>query len=137
MPEWSEGFWVKPRIFGDITPANTIAKEEIFGPVAALMRFRTDDEAVEIANDTDYGLTAAICTRDETRAAKLATRLEVGMVFVNQYTRRTFIGSPFGGVKGSGYGREYSAETLHEFVRAKNVRFASGHGVVPTWPPKD
>ena len=137
VPEWSEGFWVKPRIFGDITPANTIAKEEIFGPVAALMRFRTDDEAVEIANDTDYGLTAAICTRDETRAAKLATRLEVGMVFVNQYTRRTFIGSPFGGVKGSGYGREYSAETLHEFVRAKNVRFASGHGVVPTWPPKD
>ena len=100
------------------------------------MRFSSDDEAVEIANDTDYGLTAAICTRDETRATKLAPRLEVGMVFVNQYTRRTFIGSPFGGVKGSGYGREYCAETLHEFVRAKNVRFPSGHGEVPTWPPK-
>jgi acyl-CoA reductase-like NAD-dependent aldehyde dehydrogenase len=135
--QWREGFWVKPRIFGDVTPSMTIAKEEIFGPVAALMRFTDDDEAVAIANDTDYGLTAAICTRDETRAAKLAPRLEVGMVFVNQYTRRTFIGSPFGGVKGSGYGREYSAETLHEFVRAKNVRFPSGHGPVPTWPPKD
>ena len=135
-PEWRDGFWVAPRIFGDITPKNTIAREEIFGPVAALMRFGDDDEAVAIANDSDYGLTAAICTSDETRAARLATRLEVGMVFVNQYTRRTFIGSPFGGVKGSGYGREYSAETLHEFVRAKNVRFPSGHGAVPTWPPR-
>jgi len=136
VEEWRDGFWVRPRIFGDITPKNTIAQEEIFGPVAALMRFASDDEAVEIANGTEYGLTAAICTRDEVRAARLAARLEVGMVFVNQYTRRTFIGSPFGGVKGSGYGREYSAETLHEFVRAKNVRFASGHGPVPTWPPK-
>jgi acyl-CoA reductase-like NAD-dependent aldehyde dehydrogenase len=135
-PEWRDGFWVAPRIFGEITSKHTIAKEEIFGPVAALMRFGDDDEAVAIANDTDYGLTAAICTRDESRAARLATRLEVGMVFVNQYTRRTFIGSPFGGVKGSGYGREYSAETLREFVRAKNVRFPSGHGPVPTWPPR-
>ncbi|MBW4029382.1 MAG: aldehyde dehydrogenase [Acidobacteria bacterium] len=136
-PAWRDGFWVKPRIFGEITPANTIAREEVFGPVAALMRFRDDDEAVALANDTEYGLTAAICTRDEMRAARLARRLEVGMVFVNQYTRRTFIGSPFGGVKGSGYGREYCAETMHEFVRAKNVRFASGHGAVPTWPPRD
>jgi acyl-CoA reductase-like NAD-dependent aldehyde dehydrogenase len=135
-PEWSGGFWVKPRVFGEITPAHTIAKEEVFGPVAALMRFSSDDEAIAIANDTEYGLTAAICTRDETRAAKLATRLEVGMVFINQYTRRTFVGSPFGGVKGSGFGREYSAETLQEFVRAKNVRFPSGHGDVPTWPPR-
>jgi acyl-CoA reductase-like NAD-dependent aldehyde dehydrogenase len=58
------------------------------------------------------------------------------MVFVNNYTRRTFIGSPFGGVKGSGFGREYAPETLHEFVRAKNVRFPSGRGVIPTWPPR-
>ena len=130
------GFWVAPRIFGDVTASMTIAREEIFGPVAALMRFHTDDEAVAIANDTEYGLTAAICTADERRAARLAPRLEVGMVFVNQYTRRTFIGSPFGGVKGSGYGREYSAETMLEFVRAKNVRFPSGHGEVPTWPPR-
>jgi acyl-CoA reductase-like NAD-dependent aldehyde dehydrogenase len=114
----------------------TIAQEEIFGPVAALMRFDTDDEAVEIANGTDYGLTAAICTRDEARAARVAARLEVGMVFVNNYTRRNFIGSPFGGVKGSGYGREYAAETVHEFVRAKNVRFPSGRGVIPAWPPR-
>jgi acyl-CoA reductase-like NAD-dependent aldehyde dehydrogenase len=135
-PSIAHGFFVAPCVLGDITPTMTVAKEEIFGPVASLMRFESDTEAVEITNNTDYGLTAAICTRDEVRASKLAQQLEVGMVFVNNYTRRTFIGSPFGGVKGSGYGREYGPETLHEFVRAKNVRFRSGRGVVPTWPPK-
>ena len=134
-PELSAGFYVPPTVFGDVTPEMTIAQEEIFGPVAALMRVDSDDQAVEVANGTDYGLTAAICTRDESRAARLAARLEVGMVFVNNYTRRNFIGSPFGGVKGSGYGREYAAETVHEFVRAKNVRFPSGRGVIPGWPP--
>jgi acyl-CoA reductase-like NAD-dependent aldehyde dehydrogenase len=131
----SDGFYVAPVVFGDVQPEMTIAQQEIFGPVASLMRFESDDEAVAIANGTDYGLTAAICTRDESRAGRLATRLEVGMVFVNNYTRRNFIGSPFGGVKGSGYGREYAAETLHEFVRAKNVRYRSGRGVIPGWPP--
>jgi acyl-CoA reductase-like NAD-dependent aldehyde dehydrogenase len=134
-PELSAGFFIAPTVLADVTPDMIVAQEEIFGPVAALMRFESDDEAVEIANGTDYGLTAAICTRDEPRAARLAERLEVGMVFVNNYTRRNFIGSPFGGVKGSGYGREYAAETVHEFVRAKNVRFPSGRGVIPGWPP--
>lgn len=135
-PALTGGYFVAPHVFGDVTSDMTVAQQEIFGPVASLMRFDTDDEAVEITNDSDYGLTAAICTRDEVRAAGLAHRLEVGMVFVNNYTRRTFIGSPFGGVKGSGYGREYAAETLHEFVRAKNVRFRSGRGVIPVWPPR-
>ncbi len=135
-PELAGGFWSPPRVFGDVTPEMTVAKEEVFGPLAAVMRFSDDDEAVEIVNATEYGLTAAICTRDESRAARLARRFEVGMVFVNNYTRRTFIGSPFGGVKGSGYGREYGADTLHEFVRAKNVRFPSGRGVIGGWPPR-
>ncbi len=134
-PELRDGYFVAPTVFGDVTPGMTIAQEEIFGPVAALMRYDTEAEAVEVVNGTDYGLTAAICTRDEARAARLAERLEVGMVFVNNYTRRNFIGSPFGGVKGSGYGREYAAETVHEFVRAKNVRFPSGRGSIPGWPP--
>ncbi len=134
--ELSAGFYVAPTVFGDVLPEMTIAQEEIFGPVASLIRFETDEQAITIANGTSYGLTAAICTSDETRAARIAERLEVGMVFVNNYTRRNFIGSPFGGVKGSGYGREYGAETLHEFVRAKNVRYPSGRGVIPTWPPQ-
>jgi acyl-CoA reductase-like NAD-dependent aldehyde dehydrogenase len=137
LAEIASGFFVAPVVFGDVTADMTIAQEEIFGPVASLMRFETDDEAVRIANVTDYGLTAAICTRDEVRASHLAPRLEVGMVFVNNYTRRNFIGSPFGGVKGSGYGREYGPETLHEFVRAKNVRYPSGRGVIAGWPPRD
>ena len=135
-PEFHAGFFVAPTVFGDVASEMTIAQDEIFGPVVCLMRFDTDDQAVEIANGTTYGLTAAICTRDEHRASQLAARLEVGMVFVNNYTRRNFIGSPFGGVKGSGYGREYAPETLREFVRAKYVLFPSGRGVIPTWPPR-
>jgi acyl-CoA reductase-like NAD-dependent aldehyde dehydrogenase len=131
----SDGFYVAPVVFGEVTPQMRIAQEEIFGPVAALMRFETDAEAIAVANGTEYGLTAAICTQDESRAARLAARLEVGIVFVNNYTRRNFIGSPFGGVRGSGYGREYAAETMHEFVRAKNVRYPSGRGEIPCWPP--
>ena len=135
-PSLEGGYFVAPTVLGDVTRTMTVARDEIFGPVACLMRFSSDDEAVAVANDTDYGLTAAICTHDEVRAARLAERLEVGMVFVNNYTRRNFIGSPFGGVKGSGYGREYGPETLHEFVRAKNVRFPSGRGAIPGWPPR-
>ena len=131
------GYWVAPTVLADVTPDMTVAQEEIFGPIACVMRFRTEDEAVEIANGTAYGLTAAICTTDLVRADRLARRLEAGMVFVNNYMRRAFLGSPFGGVKGSGFGRENALETLHEFVRSKNIRFPSGRGAVPVWPPRD
>jgi acyl-CoA reductase-like NAD-dependent aldehyde dehydrogenase len=132
-----DGYWVAPTVLADVTPAMTVAQEEIFGPIACVMRFRTEDEAVEIANGTAYGLTAAICTTDLTRADRIARRLEAGMVFVNNYMRRAFLGSPFGGVKGSGFGRENAVETLHEFVRSKNIRVPSGRGAVPVWPPRD
>jgi acyl-CoA reductase-like NAD-dependent aldehyde dehydrogenase len=100
------------------------------------MRYSTLDEAVEITNGTAYGLTAAMITRDEAAAWHIARRLEAGMVFVNNYMRRSFLGSPFGGQKGSGFGRENAPETLHEFVRSKAVRFRSGRGEVPVWPPR-
>jgi acyl-CoA reductase-like NAD-dependent aldehyde dehydrogenase len=132
-----DGYWVAPTILAEVTPGMTIAQEEIFGPIACVMRFRTEDEAIEIANGTAYGLTAAICTADLTRADQIGRRLEAGMVFVNNYMRRAFLGSPFGGVKGSGFGRENAVETLHEFVRSKNIRFPSGRGSVPVWPPRD
>ena len=132
-----DGYWVAPTILAEVTPDMTIAQEEIFWPIACVMRFRTEDEAIEIANGTAYGLTAAICTADLTRADQIGRRLEAGMVFVNNYMRRAFLGSPFGGVKGSGFGRENAVETLHEFVRSKNIRFPSGRGSVPVWPPRD
>ncbi|GMA87024.1 hypothetical protein GCM10025868_22740 [Angustibacter aerolatus] len=132
-----DGYWVAPTVLTGVTPDMTVAQEEIFGPIACVMVFDTDDEAVEIANGTAYGLTAAIVTSDHFRASRLATRLEAGMIFVNNYMRRSFLGSPFGGVKGSGFGRENSLDTLKEFVRAKNVRFPSGRSPIPTWPPVD
>jgi acyl-CoA reductase-like NAD-dependent aldehyde dehydrogenase len=132
-----DGYWVAPTVLAEVTPTMTLAQEEIFGPIACVMRFATEDEAIEICNGTAYGLTAAICTTDEARAYRIAQRLEVGMVFVNNYMRRAFLGSPFGGQKGSGFGRENAVETLHEFVRSKNIRFPSGTEPIPTWPPKD
>jgi acyl-CoA reductase-like NAD-dependent aldehyde dehydrogenase len=132
-----DGYWVAPTVFADVVPEMRIAREEMFGPIACVMRFTDEDEAVRIANDTEYGLTAALVTRDESRAWKLAQHLEAGMIFVNNYMRRAFLGSPFGGVKGSGYGRENAIETLREFVRSKNVRFPSGRGEIPTWPPRE
>jgi acyl-CoA reductase-like NAD-dependent aldehyde dehydrogenase len=136
-PRLAEGYWVPPTVLADVSPDSTVGQEEIFGPIALVMRYTEVDEAIDIANGTAYGLTAALCTRDEAAAWQLARRLEAGMVFVNNYMRRAFLGSPFGGVKGSGFGRENAAETLREFVRAKNVRFPSGRGTIPVWPPRD
>lgn len=136
-PRLKNGFWIAPTILENVTPNMTVAQEEIFGPIACLMRFSDEAEAIAIANGTQYGLTAAIITRDEARAWKIAQQLEAGMIFVNNYTRRALLGSPFGGVKGSGFGRENTPETLLEFVRSKNIRFPSGRGKIPTWPPVD
>lgn len=136
-PALAGGYWVAPTVLVDVTPDSTFGQEEVFGPIAGIMRFHDEETAIEIANGTAYGLTAAICSRDEQHAWQLAHRLEAGMVFVNNYMRRAFLGSPFGGVKGSGFGRENAAETLREFVRSKNVRFRSGRGAVPVWPPID
>jgi acyl-CoA reductase-like NAD-dependent aldehyde dehydrogenase len=135
-PAYADGYWVPPTVLADVAPDSTAGQEEIFGPIALIMRFSTLDEAIDIANGTAYGLTAAICSRDEAQAWHIAQRLEAGMVFVNNYMRRSFLGAPFGGVKASGFGRENAPETLHEFVRSKAVRFRSGRGEVPVWPPK-
>jgi acyl-CoA reductase-like NAD-dependent aldehyde dehydrogenase len=136
-PRLAGGFFVPPTVLADVTQGMVVAQEEIFGPVACVMRYDTEDEAIAIANGTAYGLTCALITEDHFRASRLADRLEAGMVFVNNYMRRAFLGTPFGGVKGSGFGRENAAETLREFVRAKNIRFPSGKQPVPGWPPRD
>jgi acyl-CoA reductase-like NAD-dependent aldehyde dehydrogenase len=101
------------------------------------MRFSTEAQAIEICNGTEYGLTAAICTTDVERGRRIARQLQVGMVMINNYMRRAFLGSPFGGVKGSGFGRENAIDSLHEFVRSQTVRVPSGRYPVPAWPPRD
>jgi succinate-semialdehyde dehydrogenase/glutarate-semialdehyde dehydrogenase len=94
--------------------------QEVFGPVASLIRFRTDDEAVTLANQTAYGLGASLWTRDTAKAEALARRIEAGNVFINGMVKSD-PRLPFGGIKRSGYGRELSVVGLHEFTNIKTV----------------
>jgi 2-formylbenzoate dehydrogenase len=114
------GYFVEPTVFADVEPAAKIAREEIFGPVVALMRWRDVDEAVEIANAVPFGLTANICTNDLRMAHTLAARVTAGYVFINGDARH-YPGTPWGGMKASGLGREESIEEAYSFTREKTV----------------
>ncbi len=114
------GFFVAPTVFGNVSNACRLAREEIFGPVAALMRFNGEDEAVAIANDTAYGLAAGVWTENVRRAHRMVGRLRAGSVWVNNY-RLVSYAIPFGGFKQSGLGRELGPESLHEYTELKSV----------------
>ncbi len=116
---YETGYFVKPTIFADVAPDMRIAREEIFGPVLAIMPFETEDEAIAIANDTPYGLAAYVQTSDEERAERVAARLRAGMVHINGGPHR--YGSPFGGYKQSGNGREGGRFGLEDFFEIKTV----------------
>jgi acyl-CoA reductase-like NAD-dependent aldehyde dehydrogenase len=131
-PALADGFFVPPTLFTGVTPDMRIATEEIFGPVVTVTVFETEDEAVAIANEPEYGLLAAVYTRDSERAFRTARRLDTGMVLINNYFRG-MLGTPFGGTKRSGYGREHAIATLQEFGYTKMIRFPSGTGTIPTW----
>lgn len=126
------GFFVPPTLFSGVSPDMRIAKEEIFGPVSCVIAFDTFDEALRIANDSDYGLVAGVYTASSEKAQRAARRLDVGVVFINNYNR-AFMGTPFGGTKASGYGREHSLDTLREFGRLKATRTPNGEGAIPHW----
>jgi (Z)-2-((N-methylformamido)methylene)-5-hydroxybutyrolactone dehydrogenase len=114
------GLFYEPTVLADVTNAAEICQEEVFGPVLAMLRFKTEDEAIAIANDTRYGLAAGLWTRDVQRTFRLTKRLRAGTVWVNAY--RTLNWSmPFGGIKASGSGRENGSEGLHEYLRDKAV----------------
>jgi aldehyde dehydrogenase (NAD+) len=115
----NRGFFVKPTVFADVTPDMTIAREEIFGPVLSIMKFDTEEQAVEIANDTVYGLTNYVQSSDGTRRNRLARRLRSGMVEMNGQGRAA--GSPFGGMKRSGNGREGGIYGIEDFTEIKAV----------------
>ena len=113
------GYFVKPTVFADVTPDMTIAKEEIFGPVLSILPFETEEEAVEIANDTAYGLTNYVQTTDPDRARRVARRLRSGMVEMNGQSRGA--NAPFGGYGQSGNGREGGTWGIEEFLEVKSV----------------
>ena len=115
------GFFVRPTIFGRVSPNMTIAREEIFGPVLSIMTYRNEEEAVQIANGTPYGLAAAVWSGDQQRAERVARRLKAGQVDINGGAFNLL--APFGGCKQSGYGRELGAFGLEEFLTLKSMQF--------------
>ncbi|CAN7384718.1 aldehyde dehydrogenase family protein [Pararhizobium sp. LjRoot238] len=116
---FKQGYFVKPTIFADVDNTMRIAREEVFGPVLAIMPFETEEDAIELANDTNYGLAAYVQTGDPKRAERVASRLRAGMVHINGGPHR--YGSPFGGYKQSGNGREGGLFGLEDFLEVKTV----------------
>jgi acyl-CoA reductase-like NAD-dependent aldehyde dehydrogenase len=121
---FARGFWIEPTLYADVSPSMRVAREEIFGPVVCAMKWETEDEAVAIANGTEYGLTAAVWTRDLATATRVMRRLEAGVVWVNG-SGTHFVGTPFGGVKNSGLGGEESLEELLSYTQTKAVHVLS------------
>ena len=120
------GFYVKPTLFGDVPPEHPLAQEEIFGPVLVALRFTDEDDAIRLANGTDYGLIAGVWTRDGARQLRLGHALRAGQVFVNNYGAGGGVELPFGGVKGSGFGREKGFEALYGFSALKTIALRHG-----------
>jgi acyl-CoA reductase-like NAD-dependent aldehyde dehydrogenase len=118
-PRLAQGCYVEPTVVR-ADPASRVAQEEVFGPFVTVTTFRTDAEAVALANATEYGLGAGLWTRDLSRAHRMARAFRAGMVWINSY-KRVNPGSPFGGTGRSGYGREMGFEAVHEATEAKSV----------------
>ena len=119
-PEGAEdGYFVKPTVFSHVTEDMTIAREEVFGPVLAIIGYKDEDDAVRIANDSPYGLSGAVQSADTDRARRVAKRLRTGMVLINGASDD--IMAPFGGYKQSGNGREWGAHAFEDYLEIKSV----------------
>lgn len=119
------GYFVRPTLFTNATNQMRIAREEIFGPVLTSIPFSTEDEALQMANDTPYGLTGYVWTNDLTRALRFTDRLEAGMIWVNSENVR-HLPTPFGGVKASGIGRDGGDWSFEFYMEQKHIGFATG-----------
>jgi aldehyde dehydrogenase (NAD+) len=119
-PRLGQGWFFMPTIFDRMRNDMFLAREEVFGPVLAVMQFREEEEAIALANETRYGLAAGIWTKDVRRAHRVARVLKAGTVWINTYRALSYA-SPFGGYKESGYGREMGMEAMREFTQVKSV----------------
>jgi aldehyde dehydrogenase (NAD+) len=119
-PGLENGFFVEPTVFADVNNGMDLAKEEVFGPVLAVIPFDTEEEAVAIANESRYGLAAGVWTESLPRALRVTRALQAGQIWVNTY-RALAVQAPFGGWKESGFGREKGEQALDEFLATKNV----------------
>jgi betaine-aldehyde dehydrogenase len=119
-PDLQQGYFLEPTVFDEVTPSMRIAREEIFGPVLSVIPFETEEDAVRIANDTEYGLSAGVWTRDVNRSIRMTQRLRVGIVWVNTY-HPTYNEMPWGGYKQSGMGRELGLYGIEGYLEVKQV----------------
>jgi succinate-semialdehyde dehydrogenase/glutarate-semialdehyde dehydrogenase len=118
------GSFMQPTILTDIKPDNPAFRDEFFGPVALFFRVKNEDEAIALANNSDFGLGGSVFTKDVARGRRVASRVETGMMFINNISWSD-AELPFGGIKNSGYGRELGDMGIQEFVNKKLVRIAS------------
>jgi acyl-CoA reductase-like NAD-dependent aldehyde dehydrogenase len=126
-PEFEKGYWIEPTIFVDVTSDMRIARDEVFGPVLAVLTYDSVDEAVKIANDTNYGLSAGVWGSED-RALEVAKRLDAGMVWVNNW-HVIHPAYPFGGYKESGLGREGGPHSIDEYVEEKFISLDRSGGI--------
>jgi aldehyde dehydrogenase (NAD+) len=117
----AEGFYVPPTLFGPVPRDNRLALDEVFGPVLAAIPFEDEEDAIELANGTDYGLIAGVWTRDTARAFRVSRKIRAGQVYINAYGAGGGIELPFGGTRKSGHGREKGFEALYEFSALKTL----------------
>ena len=125
----AKGFFVKPTIFDNCTQDMTVVREEIFGPVACIVPFSTEAEAIALANDTEYGLAGAVCTKDGAKAIRVMKEIRAGIIWIN-CCQPTFNQAPWGGYKMSGIGRELSVNGLEEYRETKQVNIALETGPI-------
>ena len=114
-----EGFFVKPTIFANVTNNMIIAKEEIFGPVLSIIGYKDESEAIDIANDSDYGLSGYISSNDMDKAISIAKKIRTGMIHINYAPVEQK--APFGGYKKSGNGREWGVYGIEDFLEVKSI----------------
>ncbi|MCX5712141.1 MAG: aldehyde dehydrogenase family protein [Candidatus Omnitrophica bacterium] len=128
--EYKDGYFFQPTVFVDVKPENTIFQQEVFGPMVCINKFSDPQEAIKLANDSDYGLAACVWSADADKAKEIASRINVGTVWINTYGM-FYNELPYGGFKQSGFGKELGKEGMLEYTKLKNVLVDNTKGAKP------